>query len=187
MSNKKEFQKKANALLEKHPEEKKVIIVENGISFFDEGAAKEYHKNMKFDSDPEVFFRDGYEDEDDSDLQESLHNATLKNQSLEAVLEEVATVADLESEYEPVTAETNETVTLVIIIREKLAETEQKLIEANTQLENLQKVSEENESLKTQNEALTKQLEQLSKQPTTEKATTGKAKNNETKTESNKA
>jgi hypothetical protein len=166
MSNKKKFQEKANALFEKYPNENKVIITENGQCFFDEKAAQDYHTKKWFDKDPEIFFREGHEDEDDSDLQEALHNAQLVNSDLTAVIDEVASVADLDHEYEPANFDTNETVTAVIALREKYAAKDGQLIEANAELEKLSKVVEENTDLKAQLDAANKQIELLSK-PTT--------------------
>ena len=41
-------------------------------------------------------FREGFEDEDDSDLQEVLHNSELARKALEGIIEDVAAVCDLD-------------------------------------------------------------------------------------------
>lgn len=163
MSNKNNFQKKANALFEQYPAEKKVIITENGQCFFDENAAKNYHDLKGFDSDPETFFREGFEDEDDSDLEEAFENAKMAKLELTAIVEEIGIVADLEQTYDPATADTDETLTSVIALREKYEATNQMLIEANIEIERLSSVSSENEDLKTQLEAANQQIELLNK------------------------
>lgn len=166
MSNKKKFQEKANALFEKYPTENKVFITENGQCFFEEQAAKEYHTKKWFDKDPETFFREGFEDEDDTDLQEALHTAKLEVSELSAVIEEIVGVADLDQDYEPANFDTNETVTAVIKLREKYAAKDEQLIEANIELEKLSKVADENTDLKAQLDIANKQIEALN-QPTT--------------------
>ena len=158
MSNKNKFQEKANALFEKHPDENKIIIVENGQCFFDETIAKDYHELKGFEKDPETFFREGFEDEDDSDLQEALQNAELKKLELQSVIDEIIIVADLEQEYEPAGVDTNETVTSVISLREKYASKENELIEANAKLEELDTLKTENDQLKAQLETLNKEI-----------------------------
>ena len=165
MSNKKKFQEKANALFEKYPEANKIFISENGQCFFDEKAAKDYHDLRGFDKMPEVFFREGFEDEDDSDLQEALHNSELARKTLEAIIEDIVAVCDLDQEYEPANADTDETVTAVISLREKYAEKYRLLTEANTEIERLSNIEQDNENLKKQLEAANKQIEALSKTP----------------------
>lgn len=158
MSNKKKFQEKANALLEKYPNENKVFITENGQCFFDDKAAKDYHESKGFDKDPETFFREGFEDDDDTDVQEALHTAKLAVTELTAVIEEMVGVADLDQEYEPATFDTNDNVTAVIKLREKYAAKDELLIEANLELEKLSKVEEKNTDLKAQLDAANKQI-----------------------------
>ncbi|WP_312296877.1 hypothetical protein [Chryseobacterium sp.] len=163
MSDTKKFQKKANALFEQYPEVSKVFISENGQCFFDEKAAKEYHILRGFDLDPEIFFRDGTQDEDDPDLQEALYNTQLALKTLTAAMEDIASVCDLDHDYEPADADTDETLTAVISLREKYAEKDRLLTEANIELEKLSKVEEENENLKKQLEALNIQIEEANK------------------------
>ncbi|WP_086984820.1 hypothetical protein [Elizabethkingia miricola] len=162
---KKEFQKKAKALLEAYPEQNKVVISENGQCFFDEIAAKAYHENMGFESEPETFFREGYGDEDDQDLQEALHNATLEKSLLSGVIDEVLSVANLDEEYEPATKDTDETVIAVIALREKYTLAVQ---ENASVVEKLSTAQTENETLKSsleeavkENKALKEQLKNL--------------------------
>lgn len=181
MSNKKKFQEKANALFEKYPEANKIFISENGQCFFDEKAAKDYHDLRGFENQPEVFFREGFEDEDDSDLQEALHNSELARKALEGIIEDVAAVCDLDQDYEPANADTDETVTAVISLREKYAEKDRLLTEMGTELEKLSNVAAENENLKQQLEAANKQIEDLNKTPT------AKTKKDASQTDSTKA
>lgn len=162
---KKEFQKKANSLFEAYPEQNKVVISENGQCFFDENSAKAYHEQMGFESEPETFFREGYGDEDDQDLQEALHNATLEKSELSAIIEEVENVANLDEEYEPATADTDETVVAVIALREKYtlavqenASVVEKFAQAQTENETLK--SDLDEAVK-ENKALKEQLKNL--------------------------
>lgn len=163
MSDTKKFQQKANALFEQYPEVSKVFISENGQCFFDEKAAKDYHHLRGFDLDPEIFFRDGIQDEDDQDIQEALHNAQLALKTLTATLEDIAAVCDLDHNYEPADTDTDETLIAVISLREKYAEKDRLLTESGTKLEKLSKVEEENENLKKELEALNKQMEEAGK------------------------
>lgn len=165
MSDKKKFQEKANTLFEVYPEVSKIFISENGQCFFDEKAAKDYHNLRGFELEPEVFFREGFEDQDDSDLQEALHNTELARKTLAGIIEEVAGVCDLDKDYEPANSQTDETVTAVISLREKYAEKDRLLTEANTELEKLSKVGEDNENLQKQLEAANKQIEAFNKTP----------------------
>lgn len=163
MSNNKKFQEKANALFEKYPEANKIFISENGQCFFEEKAAKDYHGLRGFESQPEVFFREGFEDEDDSDLQAALHNSELARKVLEGIIEDVAAVCDLDQDYEPANADTDETVTAVISLREKYAEKDRLLTEMGVRLEELSNAAAENENLKQQLEAANQQMEALNK------------------------
>ncbi|UCA61667.1 hypothetical protein KB553_09045 [Chryseobacterium rhizoplanae] len=181
MSNKKKFQEKANALFEKYPEANKIFISENGQCFFDEKAAKDYHDLRGFENQPEVFFREGTQDEDDSDLQEALHNSQLARKALEGIIEDIAAVCDLDQDYEPANADTDETVTSVISLREKYAEKDRLLTEMGTELEKLSNVATENENLKQQVEAANGQIEALNKTPT------AKTKKDASQTDSTKA
>ncbi len=163
MSETKKFQQKANALFEQYPEINKVFISENGQCFFDERAARNYHHLRGFEHDPQVFFRDGAQDEDDSDLETALHTAQLERKALAATIEEIAAVCDLDHDYEPADADTDETVTAVISLREKYAEKDRLLMEAGIELEKLSKVEEDNENLRKQLEALNTQIEEANK------------------------
>lgn len=181
MSNKKKFQEKANALFEKYPEANKIFISENGQCFFEEKAAKDYHNLRGVENEPEVFFREGFEDEDDSDLQEALHNSELARKAFEGIIEDVAAVCDLDQDYEPANADTDETVTAVISLREKYAEKDRFLTEMGAEVERLSNVEKDNENLKGQLEAANKQIEALNKTPTT------KTKKDASQTDSTKA
>lgn len=181
MSNKKKFQEKANALFEKYPQANKIFISENGQCFFEEKAAKDYHNLRGFENQPEVFFREGFEDEDDSDLQEALHHSELARKALEGIIEDVAAVCDLDGDYEPANADTDETVTAVISLREKYAEKDRLLTEMGVEVERLSQVEKDNENLKGQLEAANKQIEALNKTPTT------KTKKDASQTDSTKA
>lgn len=181
MSNKKKFQEKANALFEKYPQANKIFISENGQCFFEEKAAKDYHNLRGFENEPEVFFREGFEDEDDSDLQEALHNSELARKALEGIIEDVAAVCDLDQDYEPANADTDETVTAVISLREKYAEKDRLLTEMGAEVERRSQVEKDNENLKGQLEAANKQIEALNKTPTP------KTKKDASQTDSTKA
>jgi regulator of replication initiation timing len=75
----------------------------------------------------------------------------------------VAAVCDLDRDYEPANADTDETVTAVISLREKYAEKDRLLTEMGAELEELSNVAAENENLKQQLEAANKQIETLNK------------------------
>lgn len=181
MSNNKNFQKKANTLFLQYPNENKVYISENGQCFFDEKAAKNYHEVKGFETEPEVFFREGFEDEDDTDVQEALHKSELERLNQAATLEEIAAVCDLDQEYTPANAETDETLTAVISLREKLAGKDQELIQANAQLETLSTVGEENTKLKEQLDAALKENKALTEQINNPKTEKDASKTNSTK------
>jgi hypothetical protein len=163
MSSKQKFQDKANALFEKYPDVNKIFISENGQCFFDEKAAKEYHDLKGFETKPEIFFREGFEDPDDSDVHEALHNTELEKIALTGIVEEIAAICDLDQDYEPANADTNETVTAVIMLREKYAGSQQKLTELGAELEKLSGMAQEKEELQKELEAANKQIEILSK------------------------
>lgn len=132
------FQKKADNILAEHPEESKVIIVENGQCFFNEQAAQNYHDTMKFEKDLEVFFRDGIEPEDDSDLAEAYEKVQQENGDLKELIEKIREALSSE-ETITVDMDTPEEVTNIVQLREALdAE-----IEANNNLqENLSALKE---------------------------------------------
>ena len=166
MSNQKKFQQKANALFQQFPEAGKIFISENGQCFFEEKAAKDYHDLKGFSHEPEVFFREGFEDPDDSDLQGALQNSELARRTLAEIIEEVTAVCDLDQDYEPANAGTDDTVTAVISLREKYTEKDRLLTEANTELERLSNMEEDNKNLQQQLDDLTKQVELLNKNTT---------------------
>lgn len=163
MSDTKKFQQKANALFEQYPEVHKIFISENGQCFFDGKSAQDYHDLRGFQKEPEVFFRDGTQDQDDQDLQDALDHAQLARKTLTAIIEEINAVCDLDKDYEPADRDTDETVTAVISLREKYAEKDHLLTEANIELEKFSKIEEDNENLKKQLEALNKQIEEANK------------------------
>lgn len=181
MSNKKKFQEKANALFLQYPTENKVFISENGQCFFDEKAAKDYHELKGFETDPQVFFREGFEDEDDSDLQEALHKSELERLNQRSTLEEIEAVCDLDQEYTPANADTDPVLTAVIALREKLHGKDQELIQANAELEKLSTVSEENASLQEQLDAALKENKALTEQINNAKTVKDASKTNSTK------
>ncbi|GEN71581.1 hypothetical protein [Chryseobacterium lathyri] len=169
MSHIKKFQEKANALFEKYPEANKIFISENGQCFFEEKAAQDYHDLKRFETKPEVFFREGTQDEDDPDLQEALHHSESARKVLEGIIQDVLSVCDLDQDYEPANADTDDTVTAVISLREKYAEKDRLLTEMGGELEKLSGAVQENESLKQQLEAANKQIENLTQTPKTRK------------------
>lgn len=159
MTDQKKLQKKADALFIQYPDIHKIFISENGQCFFDEKSSKDYHDLKGFDKSPEVFFREGHQDEDDSDLPEALQQSELKRLALETLIEEITAVCDLDQDYEPVNPDTDEALTGVIALREKLALAQNSLTEANAELEKLSGLQEEKENLERQLEALTRQLD----------------------------
>lgn len=78
--------------------------------------------------------------------------------ALTGIVEEITIVCDLDQDYEPANTETDETVTAVIVLREKYVGTQKLLTEANAQLEELSGVAQENESLQQQLEAANAQI-----------------------------
>lgn len=93
----------------------------------------------------------------------------------------MAAVCDLDGDYEPANADTDETVTAVISLREKYAEKDRLLTEMGAEVERLSQVEKDNENLKGQLEAANKQIEALNKTPTT------KTKKDAPQTDSTKA
>lgn len=116
---KEEFQDKANRILLNHPEEKKVIIVENGQCFFNEADAQNYHHNMKFESEPQTFFREGGDNNDDLDLEEAYEKVLQENEALKHLVEQINEALSSE-ETVTVDAHTPEEVANIVQLREAL-------------------------------------------------------------------
>ncbi|WP_312399498.1 hypothetical protein [Chryseobacterium sp.] len=175
-------QKLANQIFEAHPEQNKVFISENGQAFFDENAVKQYHSKMGFEEDPEVFFREGVEDEDDSSFLEAYSKSEAAKNLLEARLDTIYQITDLEQDYEPVNADTDEIVTAVVSLREKYQYSQDLLLQSNAEVERLSNIQEEKETLSKELDSALKQIASLSK--TTPKKQTTDVKS---ETESNQA
>lgn len=124
------FKKKAKNLLSEHPGENKVIIVENGQCFFNEKAAQEYSDKMKFEQEPQTFFREGAEPEDDSDLQTAYESLKEEKDLQDLLIEQIRQALDPEQAI-TVGKDTPEEVSDIIKLREAL-ETE---IEDKTNLQ----------------------------------------------------
>lgn len=114
---KKDKQAKVNKLFKEHVNENKIIMTENGQCFFSPNDAQSYHDQMGFEQDPEVFFREGVEIKDDSDLEKALDQAEKSLSEKTSVLKqaEEALSADVE-----VDQSTPEIVAEIIQLKEKL-------------------------------------------------------------------
>ena len=131
---KENFQDKANKILLANPEQSKVIIVENGQCFFSEVDASNYHSKMKFEKDPEVFFREGDQPEDDLDLQEALQQSKSDKEDLEELVAQITDALDPEVEIS-VNQETPEQVADIVKLREALQSETEKNEELQGELE----------------------------------------------------
>lgn len=118
------FKDKAAKILADHPEENKVIIVENGQCFFNDKAAQDYHDKSGFETEPKVFFREGFEPEDDSDLAEAYEQVQQENEDLKKLVEQINEALDPDVAI-TVDKDTPEEVANIVQLREALdAETE---------------------------------------------------------------
>ncbi len=139
MAKKSKNQKTAEALLKGSPEETQVYITEDGQPFFCKAYAERHHRDKGFEKDIEVFFREGFEPEDEEDLQKALELRTAEKEELDEILASVDAVADLEQDYEPVEQDTHETVTAVIALRERLKVQVDENTELKKEIEELKK------------------------------------------------
>ena len=118
MSNSKKI---ADEILKNYPEQNKVIVTQDGQAFFSDLDASHHQKRNGFDSEPEVFFREGFEPEDTKELEEDLWLTKQANETLADAIKEVILATDLEAKlpYE-VNGQTPEVVAKVVLLREKL-------------------------------------------------------------------
>jgi hypothetical protein len=94
----------AAGLFKAYPEQNKAWITDDGQGFFKENYAKN-NASEKGLEDPEVFFREGYQSEDNQDLEEALQETEETVKEQEIVLNTVIDVANIEAEETPEVSE----------------------------------------------------------------------------------
>ncbi|MDN3621343.1 hypothetical protein QWY81_17885 [Polaribacter undariae] len=93
----KDLKKIAAELLKDNPEQNKIWMTEDGQGFFSEGHANNNAKTKGLEN-PEVFFRDGHQDEDSKELEEVLLETEETVRELETVIDRVIDVSNIEAE-----------------------------------------------------------------------------------------
>ena len=81
----KDFKKKAAKILAANPTQKEVFITADGQAFFEKPKAVYHCRHKGIEQEPEVFFRDGYTPEAETDVQALLET---ENESLTDALKE---------------------------------------------------------------------------------------------------
>lgn len=112
------MKKIANGILADNPEENVVFMTEDGQGFFDPIKANNHANKNEF-SEPEAFYREGYEPEDVRALEEQLGFAQEENETLTVVMAQIEQAVDFTQEAPEVTQETNSVVAAVVQLREK--------------------------------------------------------------------
>ena len=134
MSNSKKI---ADEILKNYPEQNKLIVTQDGQAFFSDLDASHHQKRNGFDSEPEEFFREGFEPEDTKELEEDLQLTKDANATLEQAIKQVIATTNLEADAPEVDGQTPDVVAKVVGLREKLESSEDKfklLIEIITQV-----------------------------------------------------
>lgn len=93
----KKLQKVADELFKDNPLENKVWITSDNQGFFKENHAKNNASDKDLE-DPEVFFREGYQNEDSQDLEEILQETEEVVKEQEVVINKVLDVSNIEAE-----------------------------------------------------------------------------------------
>lgn len=118
----KKLQKVADELFKDNPEENKVWITSDGQGFFKENHAKNNASDKDLE-DPEVFFREGHQNEDNQDLEDVLHETEETVKEQEAVINKIIDVSNTEAEETVDVSETDhEAVQAVVELRAKYEE-----------------------------------------------------------------
>lgn len=112
------MKKIANGILADNPEENAVFMTEDGQGFFDPIKANN-HANKNELSEPEAFYREGYEPEDVRALEEQLGFAQEENETLTGIIVQIEQAVDFTQEAPEVTQESNSVVAAVVQLREK--------------------------------------------------------------------
>lgn len=175
-------QKTANKILAENPTENAVYITQDGQAFISRNKANNHSQSRKFDKDPEVFFREGFEPQDETELEATLENAVTENESLKTVVERVVRATDLSEDVEEIDGDTPEAVVKVLQLREELATAQERAVKAESELktrkddneklvEGLEKAINEKSALdndlkvlRTENETLGKEKIAISKE-----------------------
>lgn len=140
---KQSLEQRANALLKAYPTQEKVFFTEDEQAFFVEEDAQAHHSAMEFETEIQVFFREGYEVEDTTNLQAAYEEAVMANEHKDLELDKVAGAIDLEKEVPKVDKNTSEVVTAVIAFREKYEQLVQENQSLATELETLKTPKED--------------------------------------------
>lgn len=112
------MKKIANGILADNPEENAVFMTEDGQGFFDKIKATN-HANKNDFSEPQAFYGNGFEPDDNLALDEQLGFAQEENEAFRVVLGQVTQAVDYAQEAPEVTQESNEVVAAVVQLREK--------------------------------------------------------------------
>lgn len=118
------LKKIAESVLKDHPAQNQVFITEDGQAFFSELSANQHNKRSAFESNPEPFYREGFEPEDTKELEEDLKATKAEKDKLVALVTEVFDATDLTKDAPEVNQETPEVVAKVVSLREAITEKE---------------------------------------------------------------
>ena len=132
-------QKLANKILAENPKENAVYITEDGQAFFSRIKANNHTASRKFEKDPEVFFRKGFEPTDEKELETSLADALEKLKNAEHFILDIVEASDLEKEPKAIDPETPDVVAQILQLRESLKEVQAESIKLANELEQAKK------------------------------------------------
>lgn len=125
MSKKQDLNKVAETLFKAYPEKIKVFITSDGQGFWTENPAINHANKNKLEY--KAFFREGYQVEDNSDVEDLLISSEEKVRTLETVLDTIQDVANVEVEDAiEVDENTHEAVKATVELRLKYEEAVEK-------------------------------------------------------------
>lgn len=113
-------QKLANSILNDNPENSVVYITEDQQPFLSLDKANNHTAIRSLEKSPKAFFRQGFEPEDNSDMEAALEKAVIRNEELETVREQMLRAANLKDTPFEVDGETPNEVAAIVELRELL-------------------------------------------------------------------
>lgn len=164
MSKKVDLNKVAEDLFKAYPEKIKLFITSDGQGFFTKNPAINHADKNKLEY--KEFFRDGYQTEVDTDMEDALIKAEEKVRGYEATLEKVEDVVnvDLEEAIE-VSGEVHEAVKAAFELRLKYAESESNLSEAKEAITGYPEMKKRAEDAESENSLLKEENTRLKASP----------------------
>ena len=158
--------KLAKKILAENTDQEAVYITEDGQAFFSKNKAVNHCYNRKFEEEPEAFFREGFEPQDDKDLQEAFTELYEKTEVQDQILARVNAALDMSQEAEEITDDTPDMLAGILAMREQVEKQNDDYAEAIKEKDlAVKKISELESDLKKANKDLdssNKEAEKLS-------------------------